>query len=64
MFFFFEKANPAVVTALDQRLHQLEDDDLIKFREVKGMAELNGKVYKIKGFQIQKTKITFQFKLC
>jgi hypothetical protein len=43
------QTNPAILTTLDGRFHQLDDDDLVTFREVKGMEELNGKVFSIKG---------------
>merc|ERR1719350_1366032 len=37
----------AVVTALDETRHGLEDGDVVKFAEVKGMTEINDKEFKI-----------------
>ncbi|KAK7475147.1 hypothetical protein BaRGS_00033639 [Batillaria attramentaria] len=42
------KANPGVVTCLDQRLHGLETGDLVTFKEVKGMTPLNSHQYQVK----------------
>jgi len=38
----------AVVTALDETRHGLEDGDVVKFTEVKGMTEINEQMFKIK----------------
>jgi len=38
----------AVVTALDETRHGLEDGDVVKFSEVKGMQEINDQMFKIK----------------
>lgn len=37
----------AVVTALDETRHGLEDGDVVKFAEVKGMTEINDKEFQI-----------------
>lgn len=37
-----------VVTTLDETRHGFEDGSFVKFSEVKGMKELNGKEFKIK----------------
>jgi len=42
------KDKEAVVTALDESRHGLEDGDVVKFSEVKGMVELNGREFKVK----------------
>lgn len=43
------KTNPGVVKTLDKDIfHGFESGDLVTFRELKGMAELNGTVHKIK----------------
>ncbi|KAL6048271.1 Ubiquitin-like modifier-activating enzyme 6 [Balamuthia mandrillaris] len=42
------KANPGVVTCLEKAKHGFEDGDLVKFREVKGMTELNDRVFEVK----------------
>merc|ERR1711936_1217770 len=38
----------AVVTALDETRHGLEDGDVVKFSEVRGMTEINDQEFKIK----------------
>jgi len=38
----------AVVTALDETRHGLEDGDVVKFSEVQGMTEINDEMFKIK----------------
>merc|ERR1719244_2470863 len=38
----------AVVTALDETRHGLEDGDVVKFSEVRGMVEINDKEFKVK----------------
>merc|ERR1719188_2918550 len=38
----------AVVTALDETRHGLEDGDVVKFSEVRGMTEINEQEFKIK----------------
>jgi len=38
----------AVVTALDETRHGLEDGDVVKFTEVQGMTEINEQMFKIK----------------
>lgn len=43
------QAPSAVVTTLENHLHQLEDGDVVSFREVKGMTQLNGKQGVVKG---------------
>ena len=49
------KANPGVVTCLNDEKHGFEDDETVTFREVQGMTQLNGSQHKIKGnyFQIE-----------
>jgi len=42
------KANPGVVTCLNDEKHGFEDDDTITFREVQGMTQINGTQHKIK----------------
>lgn len=37
------KANPGVVTCLENRMHHLQTGDIVTFKEIKGMAALNGK---------------------
>lgn len=41
------KANPGVVTCLDNRMHGFESGDMVSFREVAGMTKLNGQQIKI-----------------
>ncbi|XP_071795032.1 ubiquitin-like modifier-activating enzyme 6 [Asterias amurensis] len=41
------KANPGVVTSLDNRMHGFESSDNITFKEVEGMTALNGTTHKI-----------------
>lgn len=36
------------MTVLENHRHGLEDNDYIEFKEVKGMAELNGRQFRIK----------------
>eukprot|EP00051_Salpingoeca_urceolata_P006913 m.91570 g.91570 ORF g.91570 m.91570 type:complete len:1078 (-) comp15042_c0_seq4:33-3266(-) len=36
------QASPGVVTTLENRKHDLQDDDEVRFTEVEGMTELNG----------------------
>src|SRR5690554_2402658 len=43
------KANPGVVKTLNDERHGLEDGDVVTFREVQGMEEINGTEYEIKG---------------
>lgn len=43
------QANPGVVTCLENRVHALETGDVVTFREVKGMTEVNGRQFTIKG---------------
>jgi len=42
------KEKEGVVTALDEARHGLEDGDIVKFSELKGMVELNGLEMKVK----------------
>lgn len=42
------KANPGLVTVMDNKMHGFETDDMVTFREVKGMTVLNGMQLKIK----------------
>jgi len=42
------KESDGVVTALDESRHGLEDGDVVKFSEVKGMVELNGREFTVK----------------
>uniref|UniRef100_A0A0B7B891 E1 ubiquitin-activating enzyme n=2 Tax=Arion vulgaris TaxID=1028688 RepID=A0A0B7B891_9EUPU len=42
------KANPGVVTCLENRVHALETGDVVTFREVKGMTAVNGRNFAIK----------------
>lgn len=37
----------SVVTVVDSKRHDLEDGDVVRFTEVQGMEELNGKAFKI-----------------
>jgi ubiquitin-activating enzyme E1 len=37
----------SVVTVVDSKRHDLEDGDVVRFTEVQGMTELNGKAFKI-----------------
>ena len=37
-----------VVTCVDNRKHELIDGDWITFKEVRGMEEINGKLFKVK----------------
>ena len=43
------KANPGIVTCLNDEKHGFEDDDTVTFREVQGMTQLNESQHKIKG---------------
>ena len=43
------QANPGVVTCLDNRMHGFESGDIINFREVSGMTQLNDQQVKIDG---------------
>ncbi|KAI0237342.1 Ubiquitin-like modifier-activating enzyme 6 [Lamellibrachia satsuma] len=36
------KANPGVVSTLENRMHHLESGDMVTFKEVKGMTSING----------------------
>jgi len=56
----------AVVTALDETRHGLEDGDVVKFTEVRGMTEINDQEFKIKvtgpyTFRIGDTKAFSQY---
>jgi ubiquitin-activating enzyme E1 len=56
----------AVVTALDETRHGLEDGDVVKFSEVRGMTEINDQEFKIKvtgpyTFRIGDTKAFSQY---
>eukprot|EP01114_Cavostelium_apophysatum_P007108 TRINITY_DN1882_c0_g1_i1.p1 TRINITY_DN1882_c0_g1~~TRINITY_DN1882_c0_g1_i1.p1 ORF type:complete len:1017 (+),score=344.72 TRINITY_DN1882_c0_g1_i1:189-3239(+) len=42
------QANPGVVTTLNDEKHGFEDGDLVTFREVHGMNQLNGTTHEIK----------------
>ncbi|XP_076443646.1 ubiquitin-like modifier-activating enzyme 6 [Babylonia areolata] len=42
------KADPGVVTCLDNRLHGLETGDLVTFKEIKGMEQLNSRQCEVK----------------
>ncbi|XP_033123989.1 ubiquitin-like modifier-activating enzyme 6 [Anneissia japonica] len=42
------KANPGIVTCLDNRMHKFDDGDYITFKEVNGMDKLNGEIHQIK----------------
>ncbi|XP_065836333.1 ubiquitin-like modifier-activating enzyme 6 [Oscarella lobularis] len=42
------KASPGIVTTLENKMHGFQNEDHVKFREVKGMECLNEKIYKIK----------------
>ncbi|XP_012944645.1 ubiquitin-like modifier-activating enzyme 6 [Aplysia californica] len=42
------KANPGVVTGLEQAIHGLESGDVVAFREVKGMTAVNGRQFEVK----------------
>ncbi|CAH1797332.1 unnamed protein product [Owenia fusiformis] len=42
------KANPGVVTCLENRMHGFESGDTVTFKEIKGMDVLNGKQCQIK----------------
>lgn len=42
------KEKNGIVAGLEDTRHGLEDGDVVKFTEVKGMTEINGKEYKIK----------------
>ena len=43
------QGNPGVVTCLDNRMHGFESGDIINFREVSGMTQLNDQQVKING---------------
>ncbi|KAK2177102.1 hypothetical protein NP493_617g01041 [Ridgeia piscesae] len=36
------KANPGIVSTLENRMHHLESGDMVTFKEVKGMTSING----------------------
>lgn len=42
------KANPGVVTTLDNRMHGLQTGDKVSFKEIVGMAVLNGSEHTVK----------------
>ncbi|XP_074650739.1 ubiquitin-like modifier-activating enzyme 6 [Tubulanus polymorphus] len=42
------KANPGVVTCLDDIRHGLETGDVVTFKEVRGMEALNGRMFPVK----------------
>ena len=48
------QANPGVVSINDSMhsTHELEDGAMVTFKEVVGMAELNGTTHKVKGFKM------------
>eukprot|EP01133_Synstelium_polycarpum_P005912 gene5912-6843_t len=41
-------ANEAIVTCMENQMHQLESGDTITFREVQGMSEINGTRHQVK----------------
>ena len=45
------QANPGVVTTLDNRMHGLQTGDKVSFKEIVGMAVLNGSEHTVKGNQ-------------
>ena len=47
--YLLNKENPGVVTTLHNEKHGFEDEDIVTFREIRGMEELNGTFHKIKG---------------
>lgn len=53
------KANPGVVTCLNDEKHGFETDDVVTFREVRGMTELNGTKHKITGTSELCTSLTY-----
>ena len=61
-FFFYNfKTNPGIVTTLDNKMHGLETDDVVTFKEVKGMSQINGKEFKVKGEQTLSVKNLLSF---
>jgi len=42
------KSNPCIISCLNDERHEFEDGDIVSFREIKGIAELNGKCHRIK----------------
>lgn len=48
MISYITKDTNGIVTTHDLKRHDLEDGDFVKFSEVKGMTEVNGKEFEIK----------------
>eukprot|EP00112_Aurelia_sp_Birch-Aquarium-sp1_P005015 Seg1569.5 transcript_id=Seg1569.5/GoldUCD/mRNA.D3Y31 product="Ubiquitin-like modifier-activating enzyme 6" protein_id=Seg1569.5/GoldUCD/D3Y31 len=44
---FITKANPAVITTLEEQRHDLDTGDVIMLKEINGMTELNGKYFTV-----------------